>query len=482
MLKLVIPMLLVALTGCGGGGGATSTVAISNNADYSVGSKESVAVTINGSQQIVATTAPTVSTTTPTVSATVSAVTRVLLSSIGSVSIKTLIPSLASAKFDGIGGQYVILSGWYAGSLDAPPVKIYRIATTGDSEDVTSTVLGSNFAISVNYPLIADFNGDGIDDVFFPGFTDEPGILENPSVAFLSRYGQAHEKIQLDGLTWTHGATVVDVNRDGWPDVVTQQGNMWINNQGRGFSYRERTIGKNVVGSGMCSGDFDGSGDVQIVVTDVMNQSGGLPLNDTWIVKYNADLTPRRVATLPVPYFDRNSVTNERSHDVSCMVADLNNDGRQDLVTISYLFEQDSIKGAQSYVQIYLNQGNFEFTESTLPGYDQVVLAAYTPKIVDFNQDGRPDIWLMNTAQSGASANQIWINNGAGGFEQRRSAEIESLLFDFRTLVNGDRNVKGIMLPVKVDNKWNFFVTSLTGTYNNYRVHMGYAKTQWSIQ
>jgi hypothetical protein len=479
MWKLVIPALAVALAGCGGGGGSNTNAVVptSNNANYSVSSAEAVAVTTDNSQKIVAI----ITATTTATSASITTA-RTLLSSIGSAVVKTLIPSLVSAKFDGIGGQYVILSGWYAGSLDAPPVKIYRIATTGDSEDVTSTVLGGNFAISVMYPLIADFNGDAIDDVFFPGFTDAPGILENPSVAFLSRPGQAHEKIQLDGLTWTHGATVVDVNRDGWPDVISQQGNMWINNQGRGFSYRERTIGKNVVGSGLCSGDFDGSGDVQIVVTDVMNQSGGLPLNDTWIVKYNTDLTPRRVAALPVPYFDRDSVTSERSHDVSCMVADLNNDGRQDIVTISYLFEQGSAKGAQSYVQIYLNQGNFEFTESTLPGYDQVVLASYTPKFFDFNQDGRPDIWLMNTAQSGASANQIWINNGAGGFEQQRSAEIESLLSDFRTLVNGDRNIKGIMLPVRVDNKWNFFVTSVTGTYNNYRVHMGYAKTQWSIQ
>jgi hypothetical protein len=49
-------------------------------------------------------------------------------------------------------------------------------------------------------------------------------------------------------------------------------------------------------------------------------------------------------------------------------------------------------------------------------------------------------------------------------------------------LVNGDANRKGIMLPVKVNNKWNFFVTSIGGSYDNYRVHTGYAKTQWGIQ
>ena len=279
---------------------------------------------------------------------------------------------------------------------------------------------------------------------------------------------------------------VIDVNHDGWMDVITSQGNMWINNHGTGFVYHESTFHgtETYAGSGLCSGDFDGSGDVQIVVTDVMNQPSGLPLNDNWIVKLNNDLTPRRVAALPVPYFDRASTAVERSHDVSCVVADLNNDGRQDIVVISYLMDSNvtSVKGAQSYVQIYFNQGNFEFTESTLFGYDQNILATYTPKIIDFNQDGRPDIWLMNTAGTGASANQIWINDGSGGFAQKKSTEIEALLTEYRTMVNGDSKIKGIMLPVKIDNKWNFVVTSVTGTYNNYKVHVGYAKTQWSIQ
>jgi hypothetical protein len=333
MWKLVIPTLVVALAGCGGGGGGAD----------STGS-----------------TAP------------VNAAVSSWLGSMGSATVKTFVPSLMSAHFDSAGDEYVVLSGWYANDINAsaPPVKIYHITKTGTTEDVTVAILGSNFSISVNHPLIADFNNDGIDDIFFPGFTDAPGIQENPSVVFLSRPGQAHQKIELDGLAWTHGATVVDVNKDGWPDVVTSQGNMWINNHGTGFGYRESTFHstETYAGSGLCSGDFDGSGDTQIVVTDVMNQPSGLPLNDTWIVKLNSDLTPRRVAALPVPYFDRTSTTIERSHDVACVVADFNNDGRPDIVLISYLLDTEvtNLKGAQSYVQIYLNQGNFEFTESTL--------------------------------------------------------------------------------------------------------------------
>lgn len=441
MWKLVIPTVLVALTGCGGGAGfgPDNSYAIRNSS---------------------------------------------IVSTIGSTPVKTFMPSLVPAKFDSTGTQYIVQSGWYANysALSAPPVNIYRIPESGPPEDVTLSVLGGNFAVSVNYPLVADFNNDGIDDIFFPGFTDAPVIQENPSVAFLSRPGLSHEKIQLDGLAWTHGALVVDVNRDGWLDVVTSQGNMWVNNHGRGFAYHNSTFRgtETYAGSGLCAGDFDGTGDVQIVVTDVMNSPNGLPLNDNWIVKLNNNLTPRKVATLPVPYFDRASTTVERSHDVSCAVADFNNDGRQDIVVFSYLMDATTLnQDAQSYVQIYLNDGNLQFTESTLPGYDQVVLATYTPRIFDFNQDGRPDLWLMNTATTGASANQIWINNGSGSFEQRKSAEIESVLADYRNIVHGDSRIKGVMLPVKINNAWNFAVTSVSGTYDNYRAHIGYAKTQW---
>ena len=114
-----------------------------------------------------------------------------------------------------------------------------------------------------------------------------------------------------------------------------------------------------------------------------------------------------------------------------------------------------------------------------MPGYDQAVLATYTPRIIDFNQDGRPDLWLMNTATTGASANQIWINNGSGGFVQQKSVEIETVLAEYRVMVHGDPRRKGIMLPVKINDKWNFVVTSMTGTHDNYQVQIGYAKTQW---
>ena len=373
MWKLVIPALAVALTGCGGGGGSS----VNND--------------------------------TPAVSILVTA---------GTISTPSaFVPSLAAGNFDNAGNHYVIVSGWLVNSSPTATVKIYRLSSHGTATDATADVLGSEFAWSVNYPQIADFNRDGVDDIFFPGFTDGANLLQNnPSVVFLSRAGQSHQRVDLTGLTWNHGTTVLDANQDGWPDVLNSNGEMWINNQAGGFTYRAKdtflTINYPLAGSGVCAGDLDGSGATQVVLTD---QTGLLA--SQLIYKLNANMEPIYQGALPVPYFDKNNTnaTTNRSHDVSCQIVDVNGDGRQDVVVVSYLSDTavTRVIGAQSMVQIYYNLGGYVFSDATdisMTGYNQGAVASYTPKVVDFNGDGHADIWLMNTNRA-ESGNQVWLND-----------------------------------------------------------------------
>ena len=77
---------------------------------------------------------------------------------------------------------------------------------------------------------------------------------------------------------------------------------------------------------------------------------------------------------------------------------------------------------------------------------------------------------------------QIWLNNGNETFVQKKQNEILSLLTEYRILSNGIPNTLGTMLPIKINNKWNFIVTSFTGSNTlEMTLNIGYANTQWSF-
>lgn len=438
MWKLVIPALAVALTGCGGGGGS------------GIVSPQVI--------QGVTVTAGFISTP------------------------ATFVPSLVSGNFTSDGAKYVVLSGWYVGDTTAPPVKVYRLVN-GTATDATTDILGSNHSISTNYPVVADFNHDGIDDIFFAGFTDSPGVLNNPSYAFVSRPGQSHQLVNVPGQTWSHGSTAADVNNDGHIDVINSQGHIWLNDGTGQFTFNTRKdwqqgYAEYVSGSGVCAGDFDGSGTTQIVATDLA-LNGTAPIQDTYIFKFDSTLAPTRMAILPTPWFDTNNNTaTELSHDVSCTVGDLNNDGWQDIIVVS---AKNGVAIPESRVQVYLNRGNWQFddvTSSAMTGWSTATLSSYTPRLVDFNGDGRLDIWLMDWDNWGRNSNQLWINSLTTTFAQTKQKDFNQLLTDFQTATGAPATAMGIMIPVKINGAWNFAYTSAV----NNKVYIGYANTQWSFQ
>jgi len=307
----------------------------------------------------------------------------------------------------------------------------------------------------------------------------------------MSRSGQSHLRVDLPGLTWSHGATVLDLNNDGWLDVANQYGDFWINNQSNGFTYMANysswSGSQAFRGSGLCSGDLDSSGTTSIVAVDVSTASA---FKDTWIYKLDSNLQSYKVAELPIPYFERsNTTTTARSHDVSCVVGDLNNDGRLDIVVVSYLYDNSvtNTAGAQSMVQIYMNQGNLTFTETTdtaIAGYNQSTLASYTPKLIDLNGDGKLDLWLMNTnstvSSSGTaeSANQAWINSGTGTFTKTKSSYLNIVVQAYNLLSGSNSSTAGIMIPVKINGAWNFAISNSWSNGTLTITYFGYAKSQ----
>jgi len=377
-----------------------------------------------------------------------------------SVARRPLVTMVPASFVKGI--RHIVVSGYdntrTLFNRDAP-VKIYQINIDGSSLDVTKSILGREHLATTNYPLIADFNNDGIDDIFMAGFDDSPE--DQPSVAFISRPGQIHRRVDLPNKTWSHSSAVIDVNKDGYLDVVNQHGQMWINDGQGNFQFRHHSYDYNTSnglwmhGSGVCTGDFNNTGRSQIVITDLSVDANAAPISDTVIFELNSSMIPVASHKLPMPVLDRN-VTKETSHDVGCVAVDLNNDGRLDLLVFSrpdYSARSNTWTN-EGTVQVLINSGNWVFediTDRAMAKYPTNTLISYTPMITDLNGDGKPDLWMGYFDFDTGKANHAWLNNGSGAFTRSLQSTIDSF------------GSNGPMVPIKFGNTYSFVYSKMTG-------------------
>jgi hypothetical protein len=380
------------------------------------------------------------------------------------------------AKFDSQNGKYFVVSGIYLGpdgygpkpNPDAP-IRIVKVNSTGAGTDVTADIIGAN-ATTPGGVVIADFNGDGIDDIVsmylkdFP-FADKPGGNEfrGNSAVFLSRPGQAHVRKEIIGTGWTHSTTVSDINNDGSLDIINSRGQKWLNDGRGNFTFHDHSYNVNtrhglwMNGSGICMGDFNNTGKKQVVITDLTVDPTQAPIADTVIFELDNLLSPVASHTLPVPVLDRNTTdpTKEVSHDVRCVATDLNRDGKLDLLVLSRpnAESRNNKWTDEGRVQVLINRGNWIFddvTDTAMANYPVNSLISYSPIIMDLNGDGIMDLWLSSQYYNSVNASHAWLNNGTGTFSRSLQSAINAL------------GANGPVMPVAVDSVHLFVYSKMS--------------------
>jgi hypothetical protein len=202
--------------------------------------------------------------------------------------------------------------------------------------------------------------------------------------------------------SWNGSTFVADFNKDGFADYIAPSGFVYLGN-GDG-TFRQ---GKQVPGAANALGDVNGDGNVDILQVDL-----GGPLDGVlYVALGNGDGTfqPR--------------VTNYVLPMVGIQSADLNGDGKADVVGASY---QNS-----GTLLVYLSKGDGTFVAGqTLP------LSGSLVTLADFNGDHVPDILIADF--NGVT---VLLGNGDGTFQAGKFTSAP--LSGEPTFITGDFNNDG---------------------------------------
>lgn len=245
----------------------------------------------------------------------------------------------------------------------------------------TSVVLGRGAAI-------ADFNGDGLTDVIFPGASGQPfkAYLNLGGMTFIDVAPTSNLGLCAD----MKGMAVADYDNDGDIDLFTCVRNgpnrLYRNNGMMVFDDVAPTLGLDWIDQSTVAtwGDYDNDGDVDLYVgTRKMPDAPGCNR------LYRNDGTVFTETTMAAGV-DHGSMT------FACMFMDYDRDGWQDLwVTSDQAYNTTFRKNA-----VYRNNHDGTFTDVSLTVGAQIAMQAMGVDFSDVNNDGRLAVYMSNTSIS----------------------------------------------------------------------------------
>ena len=275
----------------------------------------------------------------------------------------------------------------------------------------------SNQVGGVGTVVYGDFDGDHKIDALLTAYNDMGSALYTYA---LMNQGDYFNKVDLGLAALQHGATVYDINHDGYADSITTG---WGRSNGSTTVYMGSSAGLtpytisaqsrySTGGAGIALGDFLGNGTTTAVITDHQTSSVHTAA-DTALMQitlnesaHTFDLTT--ISTLPIPILE-NSTLNPlgKSLDIRAEAIDFNQDGLLDVMVFSRADFNGTIWPDLSAVQFLKNLGSGKFEDSTnmmLSGYKNNTNTSYTPEFGDFNNDGLLDMFLSGRNTPGISS------------------------------------------------------------------------------
>ena len=302
-------------------------------------------------------------------------------------------------------------------------------------ESDTFNILTEEYIYNGGGVGVADFNNDGLRDLFFTGNIVSNRLYLNRGEL---RFEDVTEKANLVSTgTWSSGVAVADVNGDGLTDIYvcatmlpdsSKRRNLLYINQGPDaegqpiFAEQAAAYGLDDTGYAMMAGffDYDKDGDLDVYI--LINQrltgvptnyrkkmeDGSSPNNDK-LYRNNGDNTFTDVSS--------ESGINIEGFGLGLSIADFNNDGWQDLYISNDFLSNDIL---------YINNQDGTFTNNSRKYIGHQSQFSMGNDAADVNNDGLSDIITLDMLPEtnhrkkttiGGSSYQSYINNEEYGYE-----------------------------------------------------------------
>lgn len=334
--------------------------------------------------------------------------------------------------------SYVNVVGWNTGSWADETQSWFP---NGDNQ-----ILGTEPDVE-----FADFDGDGRVDIWIAPSTDMemygPGI-----VYFNTEQGLMRHEIDM-GDIWAHDSVIVDVNSDGFSDIVASSYGpgqvIALGRPDRDFDVYTGSATANY--SGITAGDFLGDGSVTFVMVDAWGDGVSdtalyqliMPLAVTGISGGDLVLDQQsrfvQHSVLPADRFTRAEYADmpwlklggQHPHSVRATTMDFNRDGLDDVIVSTSANAQDGTWHTWFELQFLENQGAGIFidrTDSILVDWDTLTTVSYQPRVRDVNGDGLLDLWFSSQDYNGIeNSNRVLFAQPDGTFHQAWQDEFAEL-------------------------------------------------------